>query len=587
MRRLNLLFILTAFLFVFACENPQETALITGKTALGKTTIAIGSKRVATDEKGNFTVHFSLENPQLMEAAFAGREWTIYLEPGAETVLNIPKKKSEKIAFSGDLAVENKYLSSIEGLAEKVNQEFYNQWQELFSGSQEELVSFFDSLKTLYLADLTAYSKAESTLNAAFQNIWKAEIHYGLNWIIYRYPEIYWQHWGTRPVLDKTTLIYLEQVPVDKPAYASLPSYARFANAFIDYRVDQLVHKNTEKKHYGLKKMEALLEFIPEAFTYDTLKNRWLTHYMLHHLEKHRLANAQPYLDRYKDLCTDADLKQEVKNQVMEMEEARKDHEVQIYKTVDGFQLEAHIFEPYRLNPTEKRPAIVLFHGGGWEDGNAGWAFDRARHYVEMGLVAIAVQYRLANTQDVFIHECMDDARGLIIWTREHAADFGIMPEKIVGYGWSAGGHLVTSAAVFPESNKEGISSIPNALVLESPAVDLRTGPTSGVWKMNVFGPNRKVGPANPVEHVRKGLPPTLILQGHDDTVTPLKGAERFKKAMLEAGNACELIVYEGVGHLYTPNHLSDKGNPQPDPVVKAKAQKEADRYIQSQLENL
>ncbi len=581
MRRLNTFLLITASLFAIACSRQPETGMITGETALKDASLTIGSKHIKTDSEGKFTARFSLEYPRLVDAAFAGREWTMYLEPGTEIRLSIPKNFTEKIDYSGDLAAENRYLSSLDGLSEQVNEEFNSRWQELFVGPQEELVNFLDSLKTLYLTDLKAQSKGDNALGAAFQKIWEVELHYGLNWVIYRYPEIYWQYRGNRPVLDQSTLDYLEQGSVDMPAYASLPSYERFVNAYLDYRVDQLVQNNRGKKHYGLKKMAALLEFVPKVFSNENLKNKWLTHYMLQHLEKHRLANAQPYLDHYKDLCTDAGLKQEVENQVMEMEEARKDHEVQIYKTVDGFQLEAHIFEPYRLNPTEKRPAIVLFHGGGWEDGNAGWAFDRARHYVEMGLVAIAVQYRLANTQDVFIHECMDDARDLIIWTREHAADFGIMPEKIVGYGWSAGGHLVASAALFPESSEEGISSMPNALVLESPAVDLRTGPTSGIWKMRVFGPGKKVGSANPAEHVRSGLPPALILQGRDDTVTPLEGAQNFREAMLKHGNLCELIVYDDVGHLYTPSHLSDKGNPQPDPVVKAKAQEEADRFIQ------
>ena len=41
-------------------------------------------------------------------------------------------------------------------------------------------------------------------------------------------------------------------------------------------------------------------------------------------------------------------------------------------------------------------------------------------------------------------------------------------------------------------------------------------------WTYNVLGTKATVDEVDPVAHVRKGLPPTIILQGKDDTVTPL-----------------------------------------------------------------
>jgi acetyl esterase/lipase len=82
--------------------------------------------------------------------------------------------------------------------------------------------------------------------------------------------------------------------------------------------------------------------------------------------------------------------------------------------------------------------------------------------------------------------------------------------------------------------------------------------------------------------HVRKGLPPTIILQGSTDSVTPLPGVKRFCDRMIAAGNVCELHVYEGFGHLFTPAGMSDSGQPKPDPATRADALAKAERFLKS-----
>lgn len=85
-----------------------------------------------------------------------------------------------------------------------------------------------------------------------------------------------------------------------------------------------------------------------------------------------------------------------------------------MYKTIDGFTLEAHIFSPDNLAKTEKRPAIVLFHGGGLQAGNPSWMFENTRHFKNLGLIAIAAQYRLTNRKDITVFESVADARDII-----------------------------------------------------------------------------------------------------------------------------------------------------------------------------
>ncbi len=175
----------------------------------------------------------------------------------------------------------------------------------------------------------------------------------------------------------------------------------------------------------------------------------------------------------------------------------------------------------------------------------------------------------------------MSDARDLIIWMRLHSDSLGIDPDQLVAYGWSAGAHLVSSAAIFSQSiHEKAINSIPDAMILISPAVSLPKGRGWEGWKFNVFGAHTTVSSANPVEHVREGLPPTIILQGRDDTVTPLDGVQQFHDLMLACGNHCELFIYDGVGHLFTPNSIPDNREPHPDKEVQRKAYNEADAFL-------
>jgi hypothetical protein len=51
---------------------------------------------------------------------------------------------------------------------------------------------------------------------------------------------------------------------------------------------------------------------------------------------------------------------------------------------------------------------------------------------------------------------------------------------------------------------------------------------------------------------------------------------------MRAAGNVCELHVYEGFGHLFTPAGTPDNGTPKPDPATAADAVARADRFLVS-----
>ena len=250
-----------------------------------------------------------------------------------------------------------------------------------------------------------------------------------------------------------------------------------------------------------------------------------------------------------------------------------------VFRAPGGVELKAYAFAPPLQKGREHRPAIVIFHGGGWAMGEPAWAFSRARHFAERGMVAVAVQYRLSDQKSITPVEAMSDARAAIRWMRSEARSLGIDPNRIAAYGWSAGAHLAASAAIFDDAPPAAQqSAAPNALVLVSPAVSV----TSDSWFQRLLGERGRARDFSPDEHVREGLPPTLILQGSSDTVTPLPGVRRFCERLRSAKNACELHVYDGFGHLFTPAGIADDGEPKPDPATASDALARADRFLRS-----
>ena len=249
-----------------------------------------------------------------------------------------------------------------------------------------------------------------------------------------------------------------------------------------------------------------------------------------------------------------------------------------VYAVRDTTVLHAFLFSP-SPRPGQPSAAIVLFHGGGWFMGEAQWAFPTAKHFAGMGMVGVAAQYRLSDQKTITPLEAMADARSVIRWIRSHADSLSVDPDRIAAYGWSAGAHLAACAAVFDDADSGSqVSCSPNALILHSPAVSV----IGDGWFRRLLLGRADVRDVSPDEHVRPGLPPALILQGDVDTVTPLAFVERFWRRMHEAGNRCELEVYEGFGHLFTPMSVPDNERPQPDKKIVAEAMSRAEEFLRS-----
>lgn len=248
-----------------------------------------------------------------------------------------------------------------------------------------------------------------------------------------------------------------------------------------------------------------------------------------------------------------------------------------VYRQAGPDTLKAYVFKP--LASAKPHPAILLFHGGAWRLGDASWLFQRAKEFAEEGLVAIAVDYRLANN-GLSPVDGVEDACAAFAWARTHAQEFGIDVKRVAGYGVSAGGHLVACAATLPSVRGVKLSqqSRPNAMLLFSPALNMATDPYfTGLMK-------NKGNPADysPSQYITKKLPPTLIIQGEKDSIVFATDAIAFKNMAVTAGAKCTLFVYPGVGHLLTRNLKIQYKDFNATPADQADAHQKEDDFLKS-----
>ncbi len=220
---------------------------------------------------------------------------------------------------------------------------------------------------------------------------------------------------------------------------------------------------------------------------------------------------------------------------------------VHTFKQVGDVTLELNVYQPKDHKVTDKRPAIVLFFGGGWVGGDKNHFKRQAIRYAELGMVAITPDYRTKKKNGTTPFESVADAKSAMRWVYQNAGKLGIDPAMIAAGGGSAGGHLAAATALvkaFDDPQDDtSISPVPSLLVLFNPVID--NGPGG-------YGYDRvkdKFEQFSPMHNIVKGAPPTLFMLGDKDKLIPVATGEAYKKKMEEVGSECELIIYKDQGH--------------------------------------
>ena len=237
-----------------------------------------------------------------------------------------------------------------------------------------------------------------------------------------------------------------------------------------------------------------------------------------------------------------------------------------VYKTVGQRELTLYVTTPDDWKPSDRRPAIVFFHGGGWVGGRPGQFTEHSKYLASRGMVAVQVEYRLLDRKSNDPPTaCVHDAKSAIRWVRSRAGELGIDPTRIASGGGSAGGHLAAFVGMVEGiDDPQDDASIPaksNAMVLFNPVFD--NGPEG--WGQQRVGD--RYGEFSPFHNVSEDDPPAIVFLGSQDKLIPVKTAHDFRAAMEKAGNRCEVMIFEGKGHGFF-NHGRDKNRPYYETVL-------------------
>jgi len=218
-----------------------------------------------------------------------------------------------------------------------------------------------------------------------------------------------------------------------------------------------------------------------------------------------------------------------------------------VYKKVGDASLSLHVFEPEGHQPSDRRPAIVFFFGGGWVGGSPSQFYPHCAHLASRGMMASAAEYRTKGSHGTTPLECVKDGKSAVRYLRSHAEELGIDAKRIAAGGGSAGGHVAAATATVEAFNEEGedttVRCVPDALVLFNPVYD--NGPDG-------YGHDRvreHWQTFSPLHNIRPGMPPAIVFLGTKDKLIPVATAEAFRDKMREAGSRSELMLFEGEAH--------------------------------------
>lgn len=224
------------------------------------------------------------------------------------------------------------------------------------------------------------------------------------------------------------------------------------------------------------------------------------------------------------------------------------DYQVVPYKKIGNKRLVVRVYSPDSTKFEGRRPAVVIFHGGGWSGGSPNTFIPHARYFRNNGFKVFVATYRLAKeSQGLTPVECLLDAKSAMRFVRTNSEKFNIDPNKIVASGGSAGAHLSAATALIDNYNDQdddmSVSCIPNALVLFSPVID--NGPAG--WAFDRVGGYYK--DFSPLHNIREGMPPVISFLGSKDSLIPVVTMQYFNEMIQRVGTKSELHVYEGQAH--------------------------------------
>jgi acetyl esterase/lipase len=205
--------------------------------------------------------------------------------------------------------------------------------------------------------------------------------------------------------------------------------------------------------------------------------------------------------------------------------------------------------------------AVVICPGGGyWGLAIQHEGAQIAEWFNSFGVTAFVLKYRLpddAIMKDKSVGP-LQDAQEAIRLVRRHAKEWNINPDKIGIMGFSAGGHLASTASThFNEKIYEpsdNTSARPDFSILIYPVISMDSVITHIGSRNNLLGEHPSsdqiIRFSNELQ-VTDQTPPAFLIHSLDDNVVPVQNSINYALALKKYAIPCELHLYEHGGHGY------------------------------------
>jgi acetyl esterase/lipase len=210
-------------------------------------------------------------------------------------------------------------------------------------------------------------------------------------------------------------------------------------------------------------------------------------------------------------------------------------------------------------NNSGKNAAVIICPGGGY----AVLAIDKeginvAKWFNSIGISAFVLKYRLpsdAIMTDKTIGP-LQDAQEAIRVLRRNAVKWNLDENRIGIIGFSAGGHLASTASTHyldkVYENKDDVSARPDFSMLIYPVISMEDGITHNGSKESLLG---KMPSADLIakysneKAVNENTPPTFLVHATDDHAVPVENSINYYLALKKNKVSAEMHLYQNGGH--------------------------------------
>ncbi|AWW00889.1 endo-1,4-beta-xylanase [Arcticibacterium luteifluviistationis] len=215
------------------------------------------------------------------------------------------------------------------------------------------------------------------------------------------------------------------------------------------------------------------------------------------------------------------------------------------------------IFLPEK--PNDRKAAVILCPGGGYAmESYRKEGTEIAKAFNEEGVAVFLLKYRLPS--DSIMHDTsigpLQDAQQAIKTVRDRAAEWNITPNNIGIMGFSAGGHLASTAGThFNKSyipNVKKTSLRPDFMILIYPVISMQDGLAHGGSRRLLLGEEpsqEKLDLFSNDQQVNEETPPTWLTHAGDDTVVPVANSIRFYENLIQNKVPSEMHLYPKGNH--------------------------------------